>query len=71
MWFLSICDTMNSELENLKVWPHGNKLFLNVAKITSMLIGTRHINDKITAEPLKANFMMSRNQLSKSLPLGI
>ena len=46
-------DIMNAELENLKVWLHGNKLSLNVAKTTSMLIGTRHtIFDKLTAESL-------------------
>ena len=57
---------MNAELENLKVWLHGNKLSLNVAKITSMLIGTRHtINDKITAEPLRANFVISGEQIEQ------
>ena len=53
-----ITSTMNAELENLRVWLLGNKLFLNVAKTTSMLIGTRHIiNDKITAGPFRANFV--------------
>ena len=43
-----ITSTMNTELENLKVWLHGNTLALNVAKTTSMLIGTQHIiNDKL------------------------
>ena len=43
---------MNIELENLKVWLHGNKLSLTVAKTTCMLIGTRHtINGKVTTEP--------------------
>ena len=47
-------------MTGLKVWLHGNKLSLNVAKTTSILIGTRHtINDKITTEPLKANFVIS------------
>ena len=55
-----ITSTMNIDLENLKVWLHGNKLSLNVAKIISMLIGTRHtINDEITTEPLRANFVIS------------
>ena len=53
---------MKAELENLKVWLHGNKLSLNVAKTTSMLIGTRHsINDKITA----ANFMISGEHIEQ------
>ena len=56
-----IISTMNIELENLKVWLHGNKLSLKVAKITFMLIGTRHtINDKVTTKPLRANFVISR-----------
>ena len=51
--------TMNVELENFKVWLHGYKVSLNVAKTTSMLIGTRHtINDKVNTEPLKANFVI-------------
>ena len=55
-----ITSTMNIELENLKVWLHANKLSLNVAKRTSMLTGTRHtINDKVTTEPLRANFVIS------------
>ena len=32
-----ITSTMNTELENLKVWPHGRKSSLNVAKTISML----------------------------------
>ena len=35
-----ISSTMNIELENFKVWLHGNNLSLNVTKTTSMLIGT-------------------------------
>ena len=51
---------MNFELENLKEWLHGNKLSLNVAKTKSMLIGTSHtLHDKITGEPLRANFEIS------------
>ena len=34
-----ITSTMNVELENLTVWLHNNKLSINVAKTTSMLIG--------------------------------
>ena len=48
---------MNTELENLKIWLHGNKLYLNVAKTTSMLMVTVHIlSEKITAEPVRADF---------------
>ena len=31
-----IDNVMNSELENLKEWLHGNKLSLNVTKATSI-----------------------------------
>ena len=55
-----IAGTMNIELENPKVWLHGNSLSLHIDKTTSMLIGTRHtINDKVTTEPLRANFVIS------------
>ena len=58
------------QLENLKVWLHGNKSSLNVAKTTSMLIGTRHtINDKLTAEPLRTNFMISGEQIDLLLSI--
>ena len=39
-----ITSAMNTELEILKVWLHGTKLSLNVAKTTSMLIGTKQHN---------------------------
>ena len=62
-----ITSTMNTELEKLKVWLHGSKLSLNVAKTTSVLIGTRFIiNDKITTEPLKANFVISREPIEQT-----
>ena len=55
-----ITSTMTIELENLNVWLHGNTSSLNVAKTTSMLIGTRHtINDTVTTKPLRANFAIS------------
>ena len=53
-------------MKNLKVWLHGNKLSLNVAKTTSMLIGTRHsTNDEITAEPLRANILISGKHIEQ------
>ena len=61
-----ITSTINIELGNLKVWLPGNKLSLNVAKTTSMLIGTRHtINDKVTTEPLRANFVISEEPIEQ------
>ena len=61
-----ITSTMNIEQENLKVWLHGTELSLNVVKTTSMLIGSRHtINDKVTTEPLRANFVISRGPIEQ------
>ena len=37
-----ISNVMSYELESLRKWLSGNKLSLNVAKTTSMLIGTRN-----------------------------
>ena len=52
-----ITNVITSELQNLKEWLNGNKLTLNVAKTTSMLINTRYtLRNKTTAEPLRANF---------------
>ena len=63
-----MANVMNYELDNVKEWLHGNKLSLNVAKTTSMLIGTRHIlHDKITAEPLRANFEISGEPIEQKI----
>ena len=36
----NITNSMSTELKNLKKWLHGNKLALNVAKVTCIIIGT-------------------------------
>ena len=38
---------INSELEKLKEWLHGNKLSLNMDKTTSVIVGTKR---KLTDE---------------------
>ena len=38
----NISNDMNYELESVRKWLHSNKLSLNVAKTTSMLIGTKN-----------------------------
>ena len=35
-----ITKSITAELENLNKWLHGNQLTLNIAKTTSMIIGT-------------------------------
>ena len=55
-----ISNVMNYELESLRKWLSGNKLSLNVAKTTSMLIGTRNtLQDKSNGELLKTDFKIS------------
>ena len=52
-----ISHVMNYELESLRKWLFSNKLSLNVAKTTSMLIGTRNaLQDKSNRELLRTNF---------------
>ena len=48
---------MNAELENLRKWLHGNKLTLNVADTTSMIIGTnRKLHQSNSEELIHAHF---------------
>ena len=51
---------MNAELKNLRKWLHGNMLTLNVAKATSMIIGTnRKLHHSNSGELLQAHFKIS------------
>ena len=51
---------MNAELENLRKWLHGNKLTLNVAETTSMIIGTnRTIHKSNSRELIQAHLKIS------------
>ena len=55
-----ITKSMNAELENLRKWLHGNKLTLNVAKTTSMIIGTnRTLHQSNSGELIQAHFKIS------------
>ena len=55
-----ISNVMNYELESLRKWLFSNKLSLNVAKTTSMLIGTRNrLQDKSNGELHRTNFNIS------------
>ena len=55
-----IAKVINYELENLRKWLYSNKLSLNVAKTTSMLIDTKKkLQDKSNGEPLRTNFRIS------------
>ena len=56
----AISSVMNYELQNHRKWLFRNKLFLNVANTTSMLIGTRNaLQDESNGELLWANFEIS------------
>ena len=55
-----ITKSINAELENLRIWLHGNKLTLNVIKTTSMLIGTkRKLHQSNCRELIQAHFKIS------------
>ena len=55
-----ITKSMNTELENLRKWLHGNKLTLNFTKTTSMIIGTnRKLHESDSGELIQAHFKIS------------
>ena len=57
-----ITKSMNAELENLRKWLHGNKLTLNVAKTTSMIIGTnRKLHQSNRQEHFKRHIKINRH----------
>ena len=53
--FEDIDQTLNSELNNLKLWMQGNQLSLNVLKTQAMVVGSqpkaKKITDKIVDHP--------------------
>ena len=52
-----ITKSMNTELANLRKWLHGNKLTVNGAKTTSMIIGTnRTLHQSNRGELMKEHF---------------
>ena len=55
-----IMKSMNTELENLRKWMHGNKLTLNVTKPISMIIGTnRKLHESDSEELVQAHLKIS------------
>ena len=61
-----ISNVMNYELECLRKWLPSNRLSLNVAKNTSMLIGTRNaLQDKSNGELLKTEFKISEELIEQ------
>ena len=55
-----ISNVINYELESLRKWLHSNKLSLNVATTTSMLIGTKNaLQDKTNGELLKTELRIT------------
>ena len=55
-----ISNDMNYELESVRKWLHTSKLSLNVAKTTSMLIGTKNASqDKSNRELLKTELKVT------------
>ena len=68
-----ISNVMNYELESLRKWLFSNKLSLNVAKTTSMLIGTRKaLQNKSNGENYFGQILRyQKNLLSKRHALYI
>ena len=67
-----ISNVMNYELESLRIWLFSNKLSLNVAKTTSMLIGTRNrLLDKSNGNYIGQILIYQMNLLSKRHALNI
>ena len=61
--------SMNAELENLRKWLHANKLTLNVAKTTSMIIGTnRKLHQSNSGELMLAHFKLSGEAIEQKTP---
>ena len=47
---VDIEQTLNSELNDLKLWMQGNKLSLNVLKTQAMVVGSKPKIKKITVD---------------------
>ena len=50
--YADVTEVINSELENLKEWLHGNTVYFNIYKNTSMIIGTKHMLTNENGEQL-------------------
>ena len=61
-----ITKSMNTELENLRKWLHGNELTLNVAKTTSILIGTDcKLHQSNSRELMQTHFKTAREAIEQ------
>ena len=59
---------MNTELQHLRKWLHGNKLTLNVTKTTSMIIGTnRKLHQNKSRELIQAHFKISGEAIEQKI----
>ena len=61
-----ITKSLNAELENLRKRVHGSKLTLNVAKTTSMIIGTnRKLHKSKSGQLIHAHFKISEEAIDQ------
>ena len=59
---------MNYELQSLRKWLCGNELSLNVAKTTSMVIGTKNaFKDKSNRELLSVELKISEERIVQKI----
>ena len=64
---IGITKAMNTEIENLKKWLHGNKLTLNITKTTHMIIGTnRKLHESNSGELIQAHFKISGEAIEQN-----
>ena len=65
-----LTESMNTELEKLIKWLHGNKLTLNVTKTTSMIIDTnRKLHKSDSGELIQAQFKISGEAIEQKTSL--
>ena len=63
-----ITKAMNTELENLKKWLHGNKLSVNIAKTASMMMGNnRKLHQSNSGELIQAHFKASGEAIEQKI----
>ena len=63
----AITKSMNTEIENLRKWLHGNKLTLNVTKTISLIISTnRKLHESDSGELVQAHLKISGEAIEQN-----
>ena len=67
----NVTQVTDLELEKLKEWLQGNKLFLNIEKTTSVIIGTKRMLTNENGEKLLPIFTLDRELIQQKMQLYI